>query len=211
MTSSANTLRGLYLIADFDGGVAEDAWLARAALALRGGVALLQYRDKHATPTVRRARAQALRVLSGAAGVPFIVNDDVALAAAIDADGVHIGRDDAGLARARATLGPDKLVGVSCYNELARALQAAAAGADYVAFGSFFASRTKPQAVPANIALLRTARAQLRVPIVAIGGITPENGAPLIAAGADLLAVIDGVFAAADPLAAVQRYTRLFG
>ena len=210
MASSPHSLRGLYLIADFRPDLAEDAWLARVALALRGGGALLQYRDKHATPATRMARARALRALSVAAKVPLIINDDVALAAAIDADGVHIGRDDAALAQARTALGPGKLIGVSCYNELARALQAAAAGADYVAFGSFFASRTKPQAVPANIALLHAAHAQLRVPIVAIGGITPENGAPLIAAGADMLAVIDGVFAAADPLAAAQRYTRLF-
>lgn len=208
--SSVKPLRGLYLIADFRADVAENEWLARVALALRGGATVLQYRDKHAAPIIRTARAQALRSLATAAQVPFIINDDVALAADLDADGVHIGRDDAALARARVVLGPDKIIGVSCYNELTRAQQAQTAGADYVAFGSFFASRTKPLAVRADIELLRAARAQLHVPIVAIGGITPENGEPLVAAGADALAVIDGVLAAEDPLVAAQRYVRLF-
>jgi thiamine-phosphate pyrophosphorylase len=140
----------------------------------------------------------------------LLVNDDVELAAAVEADGVHLGRDDPAIERARARLGKSALIGVSCYNQLARALDAETRGADYVAFGSFFPSPTKPGAVRASLDLLQEARARLRVPIVAIGGITPENGASLIAAGADLLAVIDGVFNRTDIRAAAARYTQLF-
>ena len=126
------------------------------------------------------------------------------------AAGVHLGRDDANISTARAALGEDAVIGLSCYNQLQRALAAQAAGADYVAFGSFFASRTKPQAVPATLELLHTARAALQIPIVAIGGITTENGATLIEAGADALAVIDAVFNQADIRSSAERFARLF-
>jgi thiamine-phosphate pyrophosphorylase len=142
--------------------------------------------------------------------VLFIVNDDVTLAKETQADGVHLGREDASLVQARAQLGPKVIIGLSCYNELARVETAQAQGADYVAFGRFFPSRTKPRAVPANLDLLREAKKKLRIPVVAIGGITPENGASLIAAGADALAVIEGVFGQADVRAAATRYSRLF-
>lgn len=202
-------VRGLYAIAD-------TRYLSAARLlgavheAIAGGAALIQYRDKGSDPARRREQARALLALCRGHGVPFIVNDDVALAAAIGADGVHIGRDDPALSDARRRLGAGRLIGVSCYNELERALSAQSQGADYVAFGSFFPSPTKPQAVRASIELLRTARATLRIPIVAIGGITPENGADLLAAGAAALAVIDGVFNQPDIRAAAQRYARLF-
>ena len=123
---------------------------------------------------------------------------------------MHLGREDMGLRAARALIGDNKLIGVSCYNELERALAAERDGADYIAFGSFFPSRTKPGAVHATPELLRAARTQLRIPVVAIGGITPENGATLIEAGADMLAAIDGVFNQTDIRAAAQRYTKLF-
>ncbi|MGQ0659037.1 MAG: thiamine phosphate synthase [Chromatiales bacterium] len=198
--------RGLYAITPAEG--ADPARLAAAVrLAIRGGAVMIQYRAKRAAST---ERARMLREICLDAGVPFIVNDDPRLARDIGADGVHLGRDDPPLAEARTCLGGTAIIGVSCYDDLARAEAAASAGADYVAFGSFFRSRSKPQAVRAPMELLRTARQLLRLPIVAIGGITPENGASLLAAGADLLAVIDGVFKRADPEAAARRYSALF-
>ena len=142
--------------------------------------------------------------------MPLIVNDDVALAAAVEAAGVHLGHNDAAPAAARDLLGPRAIIGVSCYNRLDLALAARDQGADYVAFGSFFPSSTKPLAVRADIDLLRRARRELRLPLVAIGGITPENGAVLVGAGADMLAVVTGVFGAPDPQAAARAYARLF-
>ncbi len=202
-------LHGLYAIADT--AYLDDAHLAGAMeQAVAGGARVVQYRDKQNDAATRLRQAQALSRLCREQGVTFLVNDDVALAKECDADGVHLGREDMTLETARTQLGVDTLIGVSCYNELDRALAAEAAGADYVAFGSFFPSRTKPQAVRASLDLLRAARAQLKIPIVAIGGITPENGAELIAAGADMLAVIEGVFAQADVRAAAQRYAELF-
>jgi len=180
----------------------------RAALA--GGARVIQYRDKTRDTARRERQARALAALCRAHGALFVINDDVALARAVAADGVHLGRDDATLAQARAQLGPQAAIGVSCYNELSRALQAQAQGADYVAFGSFFPSRTKPAAVPATLELLRQARALLPLPIVAIGGITPTNGATLLHAGADALAVIEGVFGQTDIDAAAKQYARLF-
>lgn len=162
----------------------------------------------HATARLRQA--QALSRICREHGVIFLVNDDVGLAKESDAGGVHLGREDMALPEARAQLGSGKLIGVSCYNDLERALMAEKQGADYVAFGSFFPSRTKPQAVRASLELLRKARRQLKLPIVAIGGITPENGAGLVEAGVDMLAVIEGVFGQPDIRTAARRYANLF-
>ncbi|MCP5152327.1 MAG: thiamine phosphate synthase [Ectothiorhodospiraceae bacterium] len=179
--------------------------------ALRGGARVVQYRDKSTDAARRRAEASALLAACRDAGARLIVNDDIALAAEIGADGVHVGRDDASPRAARAALGPAAIIGVSCYDSLELAEAAMANGADYVAFGSFFPSPTKPHAVRPDIALLTRARARLgRVPLVAIGGITPENGADLVAAGADMLAVVTGVFATPDPEAAARTYAALF-
>lgn len=199
--------RGLYAVTD--AGSAEPLASAVAA-ALRGGARVLQYRDK-ASSRARRLR-ESLEIAKACreAGAVFIVNDDVELARAAAADGVHLGRDDLPLAEARARLGGACLIGVSCYDSLDRALAAESGGADYVAFGSFFASPTKPDAPRAGVDLLRRARAQLRLPIVAIGGITPDNGAPLVAAGADCLAAVSGVFEQPDVEAAARRYASLF-
>lgn len=142
--------------------------------------------------------------------VPFIINDDLALAKTLGADGVHLGAEDAAAAYARQALGPRAIIGVSCYNSLERALQAQREGADYVAFGRFFPSRSKPDAVQAGIELLREARKKLHLPIAAIGGITLQNAAQLLEAGADMLAVIHGVFGEQDVRAATQSYTTLF-
>jgi thiamine-phosphate pyrophosphorylase len=142
--------------------------------------------------------------------VCFLINDDIDLALEAGADGVHIGLEDLDLERARRRLGAESVIGVSCYNRLELALQAQQDGADYVAFGRFFPSQTKPGDIRASAGLLRQASAELRLPIVAIGGITPENGADLLAAGADLLAVIHGIFGQEDAYAAAAAYHKLF-
>ena len=199
------TRRGLYAISD---GPRPDL-LAAVKAALRGGAALLQYRDKTADSARRAFEARALRELCARFEVPFIVNDDVELALAVGADGVHLGEDDGEIAAARARLGAGAIIGASCYDSLARARQLAAAGADYLAFGAFFASPTKPNARRATPDLLREAK-PLGLPLVAIGGITPDNAPPLVEAGADFLAVISGVFAQADPEAAARSYATLY-
>jgi thiamine-phosphate pyrophosphorylase len=185
---------GLYAIADTQ--CLDDARLLPAVSdAIAGGARVIQYRDKsHDAPT-RLTQAKKIAVVCRQHRALFLVNDDVALAKESGADGVHLGRDDMPLSQARAVLGAGAIIGVSCYNELAHALKAETDGADYVAFGRFFPSRTKPQAVQADPSLLREAKKKLHIPIVAIGGITPENGASLLAAGADALAVIEGIFA----------------
>lgn len=207
---NANPLYGLYAITDA-ALTPGDALIPAVAAALRGGARMVQYRDK-GTDTRRRAdEAAALAALCARHGALLIVNDDVELAAAVGAAGVHLGRDDPDLHAARARLGRAAIIGVSCYNQLTRAEAAAAAGADYVAFGRFFPSRTKPDALAATPDLLAAARRALDLPLVAIGGITPDNGAQLLAAGADLLAVIHGVFGQPDIETAARRFAALFG
>lgn len=200
-------LRGLYAITE---GAASAQALAEQVVAwIAGGAQVVQYRDKTSDAARRLTEARALRTVCREAGVPLLINDDVALAAAVGADGVHLGRADAGPAQARARLGARALIGVSGYADLGWARAAVAQGADYVAFGRFFASATKPDAPPAPLAVLRAARAALSVPIVAIGGITPDNAPTLIAAGADLLAVIGGL-RGADPAAQARAYAEQF-
>jgi thiamine-phosphate pyrophosphorylase len=201
--------RGLYVVTD-SGLLAPAALVEAVAAAIRGGAVAVQYRRKGGTADERRRQAEELRAACADAGVPFIVNDDVALARSVGADGVHVGREDAPLEQAREILGAGPIVGVSCNNVLERALRAQRSGASYVAFGRFFPSHTKPQAVAAAPELLREARSRLRLPIVAIGGITPENGGILLAAGADVLAAVHGVFGQPDPEAAARRYTALW-
>jgi len=196
---------GLYAITD---GPRPDL-LAAAGAALRGGAAILQYRDKTADMVRRRDEARALAALCEKHSVPLIINDDVGLAAEIGAAGVHLGEEDADPGAARARLGAGAIIGVSCYDSLARARTAAAAGANYLAFGAFFPTATKPNARRAAPGLLRAAR-EFGLPRVAIGGITPDNARPLLDAGADFLAVVSGVFGAADVEQAAQRYKKLF-
>jgi thiamine-phosphate pyrophosphorylase len=197
--------RGLYAISD---GPRPDLPAAVEA-ALSGGAAVLQYRDKSTDAERRVAEATGLLALCHGFGVPLIINDDIELAGAIGADGVHLGEHDGDVAAARLRLGGDAIIGVSCYDSLDRARQLAAAGADYLAFGAFFPSPSKPLARRASVGLLRDAKS-LGLPLVAIGGITPDNAQPLIDAGADFVAAISGVFAAADPSAAARRYAHLF-
>ena len=196
-------LQGLYAITPER--LARDALLARVKAALEGGVAALQYRRKELA-SVEEARTIAL--LCRACGVPFIVNDDAELAIACGADGVHLGQEDGDVARVRGKL-RGRIVGVSCYRSLEAADAAVSGGADYVAFGSVFASPTKPGAVRAPLSLFGEARS-LGVPLVAIGGITLENAPQLLAAGADALAVITDLFDAPDIAAQARAYGKLF-
>ncbi|MCX7557537.1 thiamine phosphate synthase [Xanthomonadaceae bacterium JHOS43] len=183
--------------------------LSQTRSALQAGITWLQYRNKVADAHLRHEQAMALRRLCDEYGVPLIINDDLPLADAVRAAGVHLGEHDDSIATARATLGPNALVGASCYDDIERAKHAVAKGASYIAFGAFFASPTKPVARRAKLQLLDEARS-LGVPTVAIGGITPDNGGLLTAAGADLLAVISSVYQAPDIGAAVRAYHSCF-
>lgn len=199
-------MRGLYAITpDCDDST---LLLQKVERALEGGLALLQYRNKTPGRDAQTREAMKLAALARGYGVPLIVNDDVALALKVDAQGVHLGREDGDLAAARRQLG-GKLIGASCYDRLELAQSAVAKGADYIAFGSVFASSTKPQALRAPLSLFREARA-LGVPLCAIGGITLENAPQLVAAGADLLAVISDVFDAPDITARCRQYAKAF-
>ncbi len=195
-------MRGLYLITPDETNT--DRLLQRVDAVLASAT-LLQYRNKSAAPALRRAQVEALLPLCRRHGVPLIVNDDWRLAQATGADGAHLGRDDGALRQARAALPADAILGASCYDSMDLARDAVDAGASYVAFGAFFPSPTKPGARRASTQLLRDA-ASLNIPKVAIGGIRPENVPSLIAAGADLVAVISGVFDAPDPAAAARAY-----
>lgn len=198
--------RGLYLITP--DGIDTARLLSRVESALPYAC-WLQYRNKLADASLRHEQAAALLLRARAHGVRLLINDDAALAARIGADGVHLGEGDGDLAQARALLGPEALVGASCYDDIARARRAVEAGADHVAFGAFHPSATKPGARRAHPDLLGQAAA-LGVPRVAIGGITPDNAGPLLDAGADLIAVVGGVFDAPDPVAAARAYRAAF-
>ena len=199
-------MKGLYAVTPDEAD--SERLFALVERVLAGGAPWLQYRNKLAGEAQRAREARRLRELCAAAGARLIVNDDPRLAAEVDAAGVHVGRDDGGVAAARAIVGR-RLVGASCYDRLALAEAAVAAGADYVAFGSVFASPTKPGAVRAPLELFARAR-RLGVPLAAIGGITLANAPQAIAAGADALAVIADVFGAPDPQARAAAYTALF-
>jgi thiamine-phosphate pyrophosphorylase len=187
-----------------------DELVRKARLALQGGARVLQYRNKIATGALKLLQAQALRALTRDFDTTYIVNDDAELAALVDADGVHLGGEDGTIAKARALLGKQKIIGVSCYNRASLAHEAVPQGADYVAFGAFFASIVKPGAVKADVAMLQTVRQELSVPIVAIGGITLQNGKTLIDAGADGLAVISALFDAPNIELAAHEFSTLF-
>src|SRR6185436_9042774 len=201
------TVSGLYAITP---GLADSALLiSKVAAALRGGARIVQYRNKTANGRLQHEQAAGIARLCRATGACFIVNDVVELARDVAADGVHLGEDDEDVGAARARLGPDKLIGVSCYDQLGRARGAVAQGADYIAFGRFFPSPTKSGTATATPDLLRAAK-ELSRPIVAIGGITPDNAAGLIEAGADALAVVSAVFDAPDVEIAARRLAGLF-
>ena len=205
--ASRRALRGLYAITP---GMADTHVLvARAEACLAGGAAVLQYRSKSLDATLEREQARALAAACRRHGALFIVNDSLALAREVGADGVHLGRDDGDVAEARRAW-PEGVLGVSCYADPGRARSAAAAGADYVAIGSVFASATKPQAVRAPLSALAEARRLAARPVVAIGGITMANAPAAIAAGADMVAVISALFDAPDVAAAARVFSQLF-
>lgn len=201
-------LSGLYAVTPDDDDTGR--LLTRIKAALAGGAALVQYRNKRAPAALRREQAGAVLALCRRHRVPLLINDHLDLALALDADGVHLGGDDGSAATARAALGPNRLIGISCYNGMNQALAAERDGADYIAFGSFFASAIKPDAVRAPLDLLVEAKHRLSLPIAAIGGITLDNAPQLIAAGADMVAVISALFDAADIQDAARQFNQLF-
>lgn len=171
---------------------------------------LLQYRNKTLSPAERRKQAKAIRALCTLNGVPFIVNDTLALALELEADGLHLGQQDGDPAAARAALGPDRILGVTCHDSLELAAAAVEVGADYLAFGAFYPSASKPDAVPAQLATLQIARERYPCQrIAAIGGITAENAAPLRRAGADWFAVITDWYHASDIPTRAATYAKL--
>lgn len=201
-------IRGLYAITPDMADTDQLCTLVEASLL--GGASLLQYRNKTAGHVLRVAQARALLDLCRDYDVPLIINDNIKLCLAIDADGVHLGSSDGNLAESRARLGSDKILGASCYNRFELAVEAKIRGADYVAFGACFASATKPNAAKADLALFGRAQANLGLPTVAIGGITQDNAILAINAGADAVAVIAALYSAADVTVAAQQLSNLF-
>ncbi|MEE9398555.1 MAG: thiamine phosphate synthase [Methylococcales bacterium] len=185
---------------------ATDKFVSAVDAAIKGGTRVVQYRDKSKNPCITKAR-QILETCHASA-VPLIINDDIALVKAIGADGVHLGKDDADIHQARVLLGNDAIIGVSCYNSIGLAEKAQREGVTYVAYGRFFPSRSKPNAPSAGLDVLT--ESTLDIPIVAIGGVTAQNGKHLLDAGADLLAVIDGIFGQEDIQQAAEQLSRLF-
>jgi len=203
------SLRGLYAITDSTL-ISKEKLSDTVEQAIQGGARIVQYRDKSQDSVKRLEQAQILCALCQKYAIPLIINDDIALAQRVSADGVHLGKEDGNIASARRILGDSAIIGVSCYNQFTLAQKAEKNGADYVAFGRFFSSSTKPLAVQAHIDLLIQAKQSLTIPIVAIGGITVENGQSLVEAGADCLAVIQGLFGQANVKSAAQGFSKLF-
>ncbi|MBV7537909.1 thiamine phosphate synthase [Duganella sp. sic0402] len=202
-------MQGLYLVTpNWDD---TDRLLQLSEQAMQAGpIALLQYRHKDAGPALRAEQAAALQALCRRYQVPFIVNDFVELCQQLDADGVHLGGTDAEVANVRAQLGSEKIIGASCYGDMARAIDAQLAGASYVAFGGFYPSRVKQYAVTTQASILDQAREVIRVPTVVIGGMTPENAAPLVARGAHMVAAISSIYQAESVAEAVSQFNVLF-
>lgn len=201
-------LHGLYAITP--AGLSTERLLCLVELALKGGIDLLQYRAKQVTEEQRQREAAELLALCREAACPLIINDDPMLAKKIKAQGVHLGQNDVAPAQARSLLGKSALIGVTCHGSLQLAQQAAQAGADYLAFGAFFPSRTKPQAQQVPLSLLSEAKKRFSLPVVAIGGITPANAALSIEAGADLLAVVDSLFTSDNIPAQCRAFKQVF-
>ncbi len=201
-------MRGVYAVTDCEN-LSTDALLPVTEEILRAGLVALQYRDKSGDRAKRKHEARELRQLCRKHGCLFIINDDVQLARSVGSDGVHLGREDCDCKTARTKLGPAAIIGVSCYNSLEKAQAAAANGADYVAFGSFFPTTSKRNTVTAAPAIIRQAKEKISLPIAAIGGITPANCRTLIEHGADMLVVISSIYQAEDPYSTVKEFNRL--
>jgi thiamine-phosphate pyrophosphorylase len=204
----AKKIRGLYALTPDLTDTEKLCHLVEASLL--GGASAIQYRNKTASHNLRVTQACALLNLCRQHNVPLIINDYIQLCLTVDADGVHLGGSDGNLSEARQQLGEDKILGVSCYNRFELAQAAKVNGADYVAFGACFESNTKPDAVDAPLGLISRAQQRLNIPIVAIGGITLDNAALAINAGASSVAVISALFSAHDIKQTAQQFSRLF-
>lgn len=201
-------MKGLYIVTpDWDDTA---KLLAVSEQALQGGAALLQYRHKTADAALRQQQAEQLLALCRRYQRPFIINDDVELCLALDADGIHVGGTDASVAEVRAKVGPDKIVGATCYGSMELAHQAYRSGASYIAFGGFYPSRVKKYEVTTQPTIVTTAKVEIPLPNVVIGGMTQQNAVPLVAAGADMVAAISSVYLAQDPVAAARAFVDLF-
>lgn len=201
-------MKGLYIVTpDWDD---TKKLLEITELALKGGAAVVQYRHKTANAGLRREQAECLLALCRSYTRPLVINDFVELCMELDADGVHVGGTDAAVAEVRAVIGPDKILGASCYGDLELARKAYAEGASYVAFGGFYASRVKKYPVTTPVSIIADSHAAVPLPVVVIGGMTVNNAAPLVAAGADMVAAISSVYLAADPQAVARRFASLF-
>ena len=201
-------LEGLYVIADA-ACIGEGRIINKTEEVLTAGVKIIQYRDKVNSQDDRYKIAEKLRRLTHNYECLLLINDDINLAQSIEADGVHLGKEDTSIKQARKILGDDAIIGASCYAQFANAQAKISASADYIAFGSFFSSETKPDAPRAEIALIKKAKQQFDTPVCAIGGITPQNATKVIKAGADMIAVISAIFNASSPKQAVQEYLSL--
>jgi len=202
-------LHGLYAITDSALMPDTTTLLQSVEAALRGGASIIQYRDKSDDLAQRLTQARLLAALCQRYARPLVINDDISLAEAVGV-GVHLGQKDGNPTSARKRLGPDCIIGVTCHNRLDLALKAQQQGADYVAFGAFFPSATKPDATPAPLSLLQDAKQQLHLPVVAIGGLSVDNAPRVISSGADMVAVIHQLFSAPDITYQAQRFTALF-
>lgn len=201
-------MKGLYIVTpDWDD---TEALLRSTEAALRGGAVMVQYRHKTASPEQRKTQAQALLALCRRYQRPLIINDHVQLAIDLDADGIHVGGTDASVAQARAAVGPGKIVGASCYGDLELARKAHREGASHVAFGGFYPSRVKKYEVTTAHDIVARSKAEIPLPVVVIGGMTVENSASLVAAGADMVAAISSVYMAAEPEQAARQFTALW-
>lgn len=205
-----HNLHGLYVITDPI--LCSNDLISKVELAILGGAQVIQYRNKNEsiTKAQQQTEAAALQSLCTQHGRTFIINDDVPLAIKINADGVHLGQTDGDITSARKRLGDNKIIGITCHSDLNAAISAQQQTADYVAFGRFYPSKTKPAAPPADIDILLHAKSQLQIPIVAIGGISVENATTLIQAGADMLAVIHAVFGQDNIKQAADEFKKLF-
>lgn len=202
------SMKGLYIVTpDWDD---TEKMVAATEAALKGGVTLVQYRHKTATPELRKEQASRLLALCRQYDRPFIINDFVELCLELDADGIHVGGTDAPVAEVRKMIGPDKILGASCYGSMELAHSAHQAGASYVAFGGFYPSRVKKYDVTTPVDIITRAKQQLPVPVVVIGGMTQENSVPLIEAGTDMVAAISSVYMTDDPQASAKAFADLF-
>ena len=209
MSNHKDLLKGLYAITD-ENLIPEQHFNQAIESALQGGAKIIQYRDKSNDQNKRLRQAKALRLLCRQYKSLCIINDDIELAKIVDADGVHLGKDDSSLAKAREALGDEAVIGVSCYNDLTLAINAEKDTADYVAFGAIFSSTTKPDATIASLDIISQAKRQLSIPVCTIGGITEDNLQQVVQHGADMSAVISSLFSSSDILQTASSLSKHF-